>query len=428
MKLTHIVIALLVSAFLYLLVFERDHLTGFAAGPTENPAAGQADTTDKTGAESAQPDKKTVSVVALRSSAKSTQSAVVLRGRTQAARQVSVMAETSGKVISEPLRKGAKIMAQQVLCQLDPGTRPASLAQAKAQLIGAKAMLPEAKARIASAKAQLAGAEATLAEAKINENAARRLKEGGFASQTRLAATTAALQRALSGIEAANAAQQSAKAAQQLASANIEAANAAVASIEKDIDNLTIRAPFAGLLETDTAELGALLQPGAPCATIIQLDPIKLVGFAPETQIDKLSIGMSAGARLATGREVTGQVTFLSRSADPSTRTFRVEIEIPNKNLGIRDGQSIEIAILTPGTLAHLLPKSSLTLDNDGQLGVRFVTENNIVDFAPVNIIRDSRKGVWVAGLPDTINVITAGHEYVVKGVKVDATYREVLP
>ena len=44
-------------------------------------------------------------------------------------------------------------------------------------------------------------------------------------------------------------------------------------------------APFAGLLETDTAELGALLQTGSPCATIIQLDPIKFVGFVPEAEL-----------------------------------------------------------------------------------------------------------------------------------------------
>lgn len=424
MKLTHIIIALLVCGFLYLLVFERDRLTAFASGEAQNTDTPQADA----GITPAPADKALVSVIALKSTAKPVESAILLRGRTQAARQVSVMAETSGKVISEPLRKGSQIKAGQILCQLDPGTRAASLAQAKAQLIGAEAMLPESKARIASAKAQLAGANADLAQAQINENAARRLKEGGFASKTRLASATAALQRALSGIQAANTAEQAAKTAVQSASANIQAAKAAVASIEKDIGNLSIHAPFDGFLETDSAQLGSLLQPGAACATIIQLDPIKLVGFAPESQIENLALGMHAGARMATGREVSGKVTFLSKSADPRTRTFRVEVEIPNPDLAIRDGQSVEIAVLKSGTAAHFLPQSALTLNNNGVLGVRFVGQNNIVDFAPVSIVKDNRQGVWVAGLPDEISVITAGHKYVIKGVKVNVTYREIKP
>ena len=362
MKLIPFLVALLVSAFLYLLVFERDALLDFT-GSTEGVEL------EVEQIENTPEPVRLVSVVAMHSSAQTVDSAVMLRGRTEAARQVNVMAETSGKVILPPLRKGSYVEAGQTLCQLDPGTRAASLAQAKARLV----------------------------EAKINENAARRLNQGGFASQTRVAS----------------------------AKASAQAAKAAVAATQNDIEHLTITAPFAGLLETDSAELGALLQPGTHCATIIQLDPIKLVGFAPETEVDRVTVGAMAGARLATGREVIGRVTFLSRSADPLTRTFRVEIEVSNTGLAIRDGQTVEILVASDGTSAHLLPQSALTLNNDGALGVRYVGRGNIVGFAPVTILRDTIEGVWVAGLPDKIDVIVSGHEYVIAGVKIDATYRE---
>ena len=409
MKPLHLLIAILVSGFLYLLVFERESLLDFAKG---NAGVVREENEPQEPVET--PDTETaplVSVVAIHSTARTVDSAVMLRGRTEAARQVTVMAETSGKVVSEPLRKGAYIEAGQTLCQLDPGTRESRLAEAKARLTEAEARLPEA---IASA----AGAAAKLTEAKVNENAARRLNQQGYASETRAASAEAALQGALAGIESAKAAVVSAKAA-------VEAAKASIASIEKDIENLTITAPFAGLLETDTAELGVLLQPGSPCATIIQLDPIKLVGFAPETEVDKVTVGAMAGARLATGREVVGRVTFLSRSADPLTRTFRVEVQVPNAGLAIRDGQTVEIIVASDGTKAHLLPQSSLTLNNDGALGIRFVGPDNITGFAPVSILRDTPEGVWVAGLPDKVDVIVLGHEYVVAGVKLDVTYRE---
>ncbi len=415
MKLLPVMIAIIVSAFLYLIVFERDRLLGFARTAPETPVT-QTHQPKGLNAETAVTPAKDprhiVSVVAVNSVAKTIDSAVLLRGRTEAARQVIVMAETSGKVVSTPLRKGAYIEAGQILCQLDPGTRESTLAEAKARQIEADARLPEANARTA-------GANASLTEAEINENAARRLKQNGFASQTRAASAEAALQAALAGVESAKASVISAKAGGQ-------AAKASVAAIEKDIENLTITAPFEGLLETDTAELGALLQPGAHCATIIQLDPIKLVGFAPETEVDNVNVGAMAGARLATGREVVGRVTFLSRSADPLTRTFRVEVEVPNTGLAIRDGQTVEIIVASDGTEAHLLPQSSLTLNNEGDLGVRFVGKDSIVGFAPVSILRDTTEGVWVAGLPAILDVIIAGHEYVVRGVKVEATYRKV--
>lgn len=414
MKLLPLMIAILVSAFLYLMVFERDSLMGFA-NPKEVPvdSTQQPEALDSSETVAPSGDQgRVVSVVAMKSIAQSIDSAVLLRGRTEAARQVNVMAETSGKVISTPLRKGAYIEAGQILCQLDPGTRNASLLEAKARLLEAKAALPKAKA-------VAAGAAAALVEAKINENAARRLNENGYASETRAAQAEAALQAALANIEAA-------KAGVISAAASSEAANAGVAASQKDIDNLTITAPFSGLLETDSAELGALLLPGSLCATIIQLDPIKLVGFAPETAVDRVLVGAMAGARLATGREIVGRVTFLSRSADALTRTFRVEVEVSNTGLAIRDGQTVEMLISSEGTSAHLLPQSSLTLSNDGDLGLRTVEDGNIVGFSPVRIIRDTTEGVWVAGLPDQVNVITAGQEYVIKGVKVAPTYVEV--
>ena len=166
------------------------------------------------------------------------------------------------------------------------------------------------------------------------------------------------------------------------------------------------------------------MQPGALCATIIQLDTIKLVGFVPETMVDRVEIGALAGARLSSGAEVTGQVSFISRSADPTTRTFRVDVEVANPDLSIRDGQTAEIAIQSDGQTAHLLPQSALTLDDEGHLGVRLVRDQK-ASFAEVSVIRDTTEGIWVSGLEDTADIIVVGQEFVTDGVGVAATYRE---
>ena len=416
MKLISIVTAILVTAFLYLMVFERSALLAFARGDAPAQSASEVEVPAEAPSETSMEEpleNGVVRVIAVKSTARQIDSAVILRGQTEAMRSVEVRAQTSGQVISEPLRKGSYVTQDQLLCQLDPGTREASLAEATARLSEARARVPETEARLQEAMARLD-------EAKISDNAASKLSEGGFASETRVASAQASVRSAEASVAAARSGLQS-------TGAGIQSAEAAIAAVQKDIDRLKITAPFEGLLETDTSELGSLLQPGGLCATILQLDPIKLVGFVPEAEVNRIEIGALSGARLAGGLDVQGRVTFLSRSADTTTRTFRVEIEVPNDDLAIRDGQTAEIIVSAEGNDAHLLPASALTLNDHGDLGVRTVDDKNTSQFVKLTLLRDTAKGVWVTGLPDTANVITVGQEYVIDGVPVIATFEELV-
>ena len=493
MRLIPILTALVVVVASFLMVFKRDAVLEFARG--EAPATAAEDTAAAVDEAAAEEVNPAVSVVALRSHATEIDSAVVLRGRTEASRQVELRAETSGQVVSEPRRKGAFVETGEVLCQLDPGTREVSLAEAKARLAEALARVPEAQARVAeaesnvpaveaslaeaqvrvpaaeaglsearaglpAARAMVAEAEARLAEAEINHNAAVRLAENGYASETRVANAQASLEAARSGVQAAlsqlegaaarvasaeatlEGARAGVKSAQSRiegaqasvqaaasgvvnAEAGVQSAEAAVAAAEREIERLTITAPFAGHLESDTAELGSLLQPGALCATVVQLDPVKLIGFVPEIDVDKVRLGAMAGARLAGGKELIGAVTFLARSADPMTRTFRVEITVANPGLAVRDGLTADILIQSEGRMAHLVPQSALTLDDAGALGVRVVAEGNVAAFMPVTMLRDTPQGIWVSGLGDEAAVIVVGQGYVADGVPLAVTWRE---
>ena len=297
------------------------------------------------------------------------------------------------------------------MCKLDEGTRKAALADAVARLEEAKALIPQTEARLGEANSRLD-------EAQINFNAASKLSKGGYASETRVASAEAAMRSAEAGVATATAGFESTR-------ARIQSAEAGVATAEKEIERLIITAPFEGTLETDTAEIGSLLQPGSLCGTIIQLNPIKLVGFLPETELSRVKLGAPVMAQLTSGQKIEGNVTFLSRSADTTTRTFRVEVNVPNDQLKIRDGQTVEIAIGSDGKKAHLLPQSALTLNDEGLLGIRFIDEQSTTRFAPVNLEQDTKEGVWVSGLKDKVNVIIIGQEFVREGVKVLATYKD---
>ena len=346
----------------------------------------------------------------------------------KATREVVVMAETSGTIASEPLPQGTAVEAGQTLCQLDPGTRGAALAEAEARLAEARARVPEAEARIPEAEARVAEARARLQEAQLNQTAAARLSEGGFAAESRVLSADAGLRAAEAAVTAATTGLESVRAGLESAAAGISGAEAEVERARLEIAQLTIEAPFGGFLDTDTAELGGLLQPGTPCATIVQLDPIRLVGFVPETQVDRIAVGAEASARLASGGEVAGRVTYLSRSADERTRTFRVEVTVDNPDLAIRGGQTVEILVRTDAARAHFLPSSALTLDDAGRLGVRVVEqtpEGGRAGFAPVTLLRDTVAGIYVSGLPDVADVITVGQDFVSDGSPVRASFAE---
>jgi len=406
MRFFSVLIAFLVAAAIYAIVFERDRLTAILPASDEATEAAP----DETAGEDA--ESTVMRVVVQRSTARAVDSSVTLRGRTEADRTVELRAETSGLVISEPLRRGASVEKGDLLCRLDPAAREAALREAEARLSEAKARVPEAEARVAEA-------EARLEEAEINFRAAENLVGSGFASQTRVASARAGLRSAEAGVESATSGLESAR-------ANIESAQAGVKSAEEEIRRLEMRAPFAGVLETDTAELGSLLQPGALCAEVMQLDPITLVGFVSETQVTRVALGAGATARTTSGKTARGEVSFVSRSADDRTRTFRVDVRVPNPDLALRDGETAEITVSAEGRRAHLVPQSALTLDDEGTMGLRLVGEDNRVRFVPVTLLRDTPSGVWLTGLPEAADIIVIGQEFVRAGVEVDPVQREL--
>ncbi len=306
-------------------------------------------------------------VEVIRSASEDIASGIALSGKVEAARKLEVRAETSGQVISEPIASGTAVRKDDILCELDPGTRQASLSQA------------------------IAG----LDTARTQYNSTLSLKNRGLAS-------TAAL---------------------QAANASLEQAQSAVDNAEREIQRLKIRAPFDGVLENQTSELGSLLQPGAVCASIIALDRLLLVGYASESQVGKIQKGAKARGILRNGENLDGEVTFVAATSDPVTRTYRVEVSVVNPG-DVRDGGSARITIALAGTQGHLIPQNALTLNDEGDLGVKVYDEGMAV-FKPVEMVRDTPDGIWVTGLEDEADIIIEGQEYAVDGQQVEAVFKD---
>ncbi|MDX5331760.1 MAG: efflux RND transporter periplasmic adaptor subunit, partial [Caulobacteraceae bacterium] len=185
------------------------------------------------------------------------------------------------------------------------------------------------------------------------------------------------------------------------------------------LEQVNIRAPFAGVFDNRDAEVGTYLSPGQPCGSMIELDPLLIVGNVPETEAGRIRTGEAATATLVSGQTLSGQVRYVAREADANTRTYRLEIAARNPQMAVRSGLSADVRVTTASGPAHLVPPSALVLDAEGRQGVRHVGQGDVVAFTPVQVMSEGPDGVWVRGLNGRVRVITVGQSYVDQGQKV---------
>ncbi len=366
MRLISILISVLVAISLYFLIVDRSSLVDFMRNfQKDKKISSELDNNSKTLKDTDQ-DNELPIVLVKKSKEIITDNKLIVRGRTEAIRKVEVRAEVNGGVISEPRLKGSRIKKNETLCEIAAGTRFVNLSEAKMRLL----------------------------EAEKKSNVVQSLGEKGYSTET-----SKLTQKTI-----------------------LETAKASLARAEYEISKLVIKAPFAGVLEDNTSEIGSFLNIGSLCATIIDLSQIKLIGYIPELKIREISLGSVASGKTLSGLFTKGKVSFISRQADPVTKTFRVEILAENKDELIRDGETIEIQINLNSNKVHLLPQSVLTLNDAGELGVRTVIDKK-VEFFKIKILRDQKNGLLVKGLPNTVDVITVGQEFVIDGQEVNISY-----
>jgi multidrug efflux system membrane fusion protein len=306
-------------------------------------------------------------------SARERRARVIVRGRTEAFRRVEARAQTKGIVQSVARNQGTRVKKDDLLCTLELAARATRLAEARARL----------------------------AQARLDLDVAKGLAKQKFVARTRQAAEQA----------------------------KFDAARAGVARMEKEIEYTRIKAPVSGIIDQRPVEPGSFLQVGHLCATISVLNPLRVIGNASEREVGFLRQGMAGTARLITGGRVQGKLNFVSPRADKETRTFRIELEVPNPKFRFRDGLTAEILIDLPATRAHLVTPAILTLDDSGRIGVRVLDKQSRVRFKQVKILADGKDGVWIGGLDDKVTIITLGHEYVTEGQKVAAVIKpEAIP
>jgi multidrug efflux system membrane fusion protein len=296
---------------------------------------------------------------------------LVLRGRTEANRSVDVKAQITGLIVAVPAAEGALVEAGATVCEIDQEDRQLRLQHAKAGL----------------------------KQATIEYQGARKLKQAGYQSELAIAQ----------------------------AKTRLESARVSLARSNLDLNNLSIKAPFNGVVERRPVEVGDFIQPGQLCAQVVELNPLKVSAVITEQEIGKISLDRDARLTLVNGDTLNGKISYLSRQANPITRSYRVEATIANPQLRFLAGMSGSLQIGSEPVPAHLIPSSLVLLDDAGHLVVRAVDDQGVINTLSVVNVGESSDGVWVTGLPERVALVTVGQNYVTEAEQVSVSYRDSL-
>lgn len=286
-----------------------------------------------------------------------------MQGQVEPWRSVTVSARVSATVSALPLQQGDTVSAGQTLLRLAEEDRPA--------------MVARSRSRVRQLEADLAATERLRADNLTSRSEALRL-------ESELAAARADLRRATLALE-----------------------------------HLEPSAPFDGVINRRHVELGTLVQAGEPLLQLVQVDRIKVTGYAPQQEVTRLAIGQRVAVDLLDGRSLEGEVIFVASAADAETRSFRVEVKADNPERLRIAGASATLRVELPRQPAQFLSPALLSLGEDGRPGVLHVDAQDRVAFTPVRLLSVGTDGAWVAGLPPNIRLITRGGGFVSRGQRV---------
>src|SRR5262249_25774359 len=277
-----------------------------------------------------QVDKKPFRVAAITTDVQAHSRKLVLAGRTEADKRVTITARTGGVLTELKVRRGTWVKAGDTIAVLSDEAR-------EAQVVQARSLVTQRQAEL---------------EAK------RRLIVSG----------------AMPKLDLVN------------LEAQLEAAKAALAAAEAERDRGLVRAPWGGVISDVAVEVGkaAFSFAGADLVTLVGLDPMLAVVEVAERKLGGIKLGDEADVRLVTGETARGKVRFVSKTASQTTRTYRVEVELPNADASIPDGITAEVALPLAQVPATRVPRSALTISSTGDIGVRSVDESGTVGFLRV--------------------------------------------
>ena len=335
---------------------------------------------------------------------------ITLQGQTIHNRIIDIKSETTGNIVKKNYKRGKIVDSKELLVEISMEDRQELLNSYIKELErNKKEILINEQKRdnlILKTREQIKLYE-------IEYQSAQQLIDKGLSSKSKLSLASFNLANARSNLMDIELNYQSQVANLEAQLANIKSK---IKNIKIDIDNTKIGSPFSGIINDSYIEIGDYVRPGNVLFSVVDLNPIKIQGYLSESDINDVSVGTKAVVINSNSITKTGEITFISPTAETATRTFEITIEANNDDLLFKSGITASISIKGSTIKAHKISPSILTLQDDGSVGVKAIDEKNTVVFYPIKKEIDTIDGMWVSGIPNETKIITTGQEYVTVG------------
>ncbi|MCB8822330.1 efflux RND transporter periplasmic adaptor subunit [Microvirga rosea] len=292
-------------------------------------------------------------------------------GTVRAYESITVTAKIAGVITDIGFDEGQKVKAGDMLVQLDAAERKAEIEQAVAEANRAVALRNEVAIKLERAQA---------------------LNRTGAGTGAQVEDLTAQV-KSLEG--------------------SIASAQAQRKAAEARLEDLTIRAPFAGRVGTRSVSLGAYISPGTRITSLDDLSRVRLDFAVPENLLGRLKPGQSVNAMSPAyrNRVFKGTVSTIDTRVEQTTRTVRLTAEFDNPDEALKPGMFLSVALeVTTKDDAVIVPEEAVV--SEGLRQIVYPVKGNKVERRVVTI--GQRQG----GNVEVVEGLKAGETIVVLGVQ----------
>ncbi len=296
-----------------------------------------------------------------------------LTGNIQPIQMVNVVPDISGKIKKIYVEEGDFVKKGQILAELD--TRSIKL-------------------RLQQAEAGLAVAQSNFDDASKNWERIKSLFKKGTVSPQQY-------EKARLGYEAAEAQLKQAKAAFNLAKYQLEVSK--------------MKAPFDGIITgkyiNEQEVVNPMMPGGRGVVTVMDLSKVKITASISEKDFTDIKVGLDAKIRVDSypDKEFFGKISKVNPTADPLSRTFMIEIQVPNEDMMLRAGMFARINIIVKKHKNVITIPVDCTIKSMNNVHV-FVINNNIAEKRVI------KTGLEVNGIVEVLDGLKENEQVVITG------------
>jgi RND family efflux transporter MFP subunit len=322
-------------------------------------------------------------------------------------RRATIAAKITGRVEALYVEEGMRVGEGQVLAKLDES---------------------DAHTRLVSAQADRDATAASIADLEVNAaNAERELKRAEGLAQSGVSSAQA--------LDTARTTRESLRARIALAHEQVRAAEARIAMAKQDIENTTVRAPFAGIVVSKDAQVGEMVSPISAgggftrtgIATIVDMNSLEIEVDVNESYIARVRTGQAVTATLDAypDWQMPAKVRTVIPTADRQKATVKVRISFVKLDPRILPDMGVKVAFLAEEKSGEapraraLIPQASVRQEN-GVTVVYVVREGRIQRRAVTLGAKQGEDVEVLAGVSQGDQIVVRGPESLREGQAVE--------